>query len=115
MKHQDFHRSTRRVFAVSITIIAAVFAIAHFRASASLRSPGRGLSEISARAQNPDSPWIKLQNSRAVYATYRDATAQAKSNSAEVNPVTRSLDGARPLSLASNDFNADGFPDLVCG
>ena len=68
MKHQVVHRSTRRVFAVSITIIAAVFAIAHFRASASLRSPGRGLSEISARAQNPDSPWIKLQNSRAVPA-----------------------------------------------
>src|SRR2546425_5150828 len=115
MKRLLLSKSVCRACAISLALAIVAIGLAHFRASAARRSQGRGLSEISARAQNPDSPWIKLQNSRSVSATYRDATARTKDGGGQIEPATRSLNRARPLSLASNDFNADGFPDRVCG
>ncbi len=60
---------------------------------------------ITARAENPDEPWIKL-SSRSLATNPGSAAAQ---------PDAAVSNGATPLSLASDDFNGDGFPDLVCG
>src|SRR2546427_7461984 len=107
MKHSGFHGSTRRVLAILITIFVAVLAIAHFRAAASgsISSTSAQQDVITLRAENPDQPWIKI-SSRTLATNTRDALSQTDSSS---------LNSVRPLSLASDDFNGDGFPDLVCG
>src|SRR5258707_2835520 len=117
MNYTLLHPSAHRVLAILITVSLAAFAIAHYRATAASLFFGSQTAQkgaITARAENLDEPWVKLQPSRSVGATYRDAIAR-KDGGAQTESATRSLDGARPLSLASNDFNADGFPDLICG
>ncbi len=117
MKHLISRRYILRVLTVLLTISLGAFVVTRFSAAASAVLFGSQTAQkgaITARAENLDEPWIKLQPSRSVGANYRDATAR-KDGGAQTESATRSLDGARPLSLASNDFNADGFPDLICG
>ena len=117
MKHLISRRYSLRIFTVLLTISLGAFVMARFSATASSMLFGSQTAQtgaITARAENLDEPWVKLQNSRSVSTTYRDATAR-KDGGVQIESATRSLDGARPLSLASNDFNADGFPDLICG
>jgi len=117
MKHLISRRYILRVLTVLLTISLGAFVVTRFSAAASavlFGSQTAPKGAITARAENLDEPWIKLQPSRSVGANYRDATAR-KDGGVQTESATRSLDGARPLSLASNDFNADGFPDLICG
>src|SRR5258708_5164614 len=117
MKHLSSHRYSLRILTVLLTVSLGAFVVARFSAVASsvlFGSQTARQGAITARAENLDEPWVKLQPSRSVGATYRDAIAR-KDGGAQTESATRSLDGARPLSLASNDFNADGFPDLICG
>src|SRR6266851_522355 len=117
MKHLISRRYILRVLTVLLTISLGAFVVTRFSAAASAVLFGSQTAQkgaITARAENLDEPWIKLQPSRSVGANYRDAT-ERKDGAAQIESATRSLDGARTLSLASNDFNADGFPDLICG
>ncbi|HEV8267960.1 MAG TPA: VCBS repeat-containing protein, partial [Thermoanaerobaculia bacterium] len=60
-----------------------------------------------------DDPYVVLDAPRELKPVYR-ATPSAPRD-AEESVATLVLGTARPLSLAADDFDADGFPDLVVG
>src|SRR5262249_28324911 len=62
--------------------------------------------EITIAAAGRGNPWISLSDGHDVITTY-----------AGPEDLVRVLEQnqARPLSLASADFDEDGVPDLICG
>ncbi len=115
MKHRGLSTSAHRVGVILLAMLVTAIVVARLGASASSgsRGPAADKSErtITARAAHRGNPWLNLQDGREQATTYVAAReSQAASTHAQPN-----LDQARPLSLASNDLNVDGFPDLACG
>ncbi|MEW6209571.1 MAG: VCBS repeat-containing protein [Acidobacteriota bacterium] len=78
-----------------------------FDKTQSINSEKARLSEqVSIEAAGRGNPWISLSDGRELITSYVgpfDAVQAIEQNE------------ARPLSLASADFDEDGVPDLICG
>src|SRR5258706_13390248 len=61
-----------------------------------------------------DDPYVVLDAPRELKPVYR-AMASPAPRDAEESVASLVLGSARPLSLGTDDFDADGFPDLVAG
>jgi hypothetical protein len=108
--------STTRVVLVFLTLVAALAQAPHLSrvpvsANHNSRSPSgfqkAVLSEsVSVRASGLGNPLINLSDGRGVLTSYEGP-----------EELTRPLEqnSARPLSLASADFDEDGVPDLISG
>src|SRR5437899_1663406 len=121
MRHLTLENTHRGTFIFVVAALIAGFALVEFGASASsdaaapVRVP-QPQDLVTVRTVNSDNPWIKLQDARSLAATtYKDATGRAAWDENLNQSGDWSLKGAQPLVLASNDFDGNGFPDLVCG
>ncbi|HSO75243.1 MAG TPA: VCBS repeat-containing protein, partial [Blastocatellia bacterium] len=109
----------KRNIALSVLILAVLFPFAYSISLSGVRAYSRATlvqetgdvreylaSTVSARAAGRGNPWITLGDGHAAPADYR--------GSSTLLPLLRA-NLARPLSLASADFDEDGVPDLVAG
>ena len=108
MKHRVLRKSTGRVGVALLAVLATAILVARFGAIASSGASAAGSQKanpIVARAAHRGNPWLNLQDGREDQANYVASTQSQ----------VAAMSQARPLSLASNDLNGDGFPDLACG
>lgn len=99
---------TRIGSAVSLVLfILAVLYGSHISSSLARLSPIPRLSDnISIRAAGRGNPWINMTDGRDVLTAYEGPDDLVR---------LMSQNSARPLSLASADFDEDGMPDLIAG
>src|SRR5712692_7652601 len=64
------------------------------------------VAPITVREEGRGKAFLNLRNGKELPVTY---SGEEKF----IEPLRKG--SARPLTLASADFNVDGFPDLVCG
>src|SRR6185503_11737724 len=77
-------------------------------------SAARPGKKLSIKMKGENHPRITLQEGRELEPVYSELSAGGNSLRSARTAATLS-DQARPLALASADFDVDGFPDLVCG
>src|SRR5258706_8446258 len=105
--------TTFRIFILSVfwlsSIAALVGANLYLASSAESRKDA-----ITLRATGRSSSRINFQNGRNLKAQYTAAAEMARAGVEKA--FSKGKQGqAQALSLASDDINLDGFPDLVCG
>lgn len=109
MKNSCTVNSVRVLYGSSLLIILVFVAgMGAFRASASGGASENQTKDkpVSVRLESQNSPLINLLPGRDLATTYGSDDYSSEQLKAE---------GNRPLALASADFDADGFPDLVTG
>src|SRR5215216_3542182 len=101
--------TTSRIFILSVFCLSSIAALLganwYWASSAESRKDA-----ITLRATGRANPRINFQNGRNLKAQY--AAAGVASTGIE---KALKQGQAQALSLASEDINQDGFPDLVCG
>src|ERR1043165_3294080 len=109
------NRVLKNCLVVFISLTALCFALPHWitKATASKGSASpkqtelaRMSEQVSIHAAGKGNPYINLSDGREVITAYEGP--QELMNALENNQ-------AKPLSLASADFDEDGVPDLVSG
>src|SRR5438128_3592803 len=79
------------------------------------RTSAYSAKKFSVQMKGDKNPYIILQDGRELQSTFKKQSSDASSLFAQSAADALDSDSARPLALASGDFNVDGFPDLVCG
>jgi uncharacterized repeat protein (TIGR01451 family) len=69
-------------------------------------SSGNPQAVVSVQAAGRGRPWINLQDSRDLKSDYAGTSDSS---------LALQADAAQPLSVTTDDFDVDGFPDLVIG
>ena len=92
---------------VLITFLSGFFLLRLRQATAQAARPAdQTRAKVSLHAAQRGHPWINLRDGHDVPTTYTAASGLAQNLEPHL---------ARPLTLASGDFDGDGVPDLVSG
>lgn len=99
---------TRIASAVSLVLVSWVLLYGgHISSSNARIAPIPRLSDnVSIQAAGRGNPWINMTDGHDLLTSYEGSDDLVR---------LMSQDGARPLSLATADFDEDGMPDLIAG
>src|SRR4026209_527628 len=78
-------------------------------------SAARPGKKLLIKMKGENHPRITLQEGRELEPVYSELSAGGDSFRSAARRAATLSDQARPVALASGDFDVDGFPDLVCG
>ncbi|HEX8265600.1 MAG TPA: Ig-like domain repeat protein, partial [Pyrinomonadaceae bacterium] len=105
MKNSHFANSVRYLFGLIVLIIStATVGYYQFLASASRDLPNAVRETVSVKLKNSNNPLVNLRPESGLPTVYASADHSGERFEGE---------SLQPLALATADFDADGFPDLV--
>ena len=96
-------------FGISVLFLTSVGALVEANLHLTSRADSRG-DAIRLRKDGQGNFGINFRNGRDLRAQYTGAGLTSGENLLALEQGQ-----VRPLSLASDDVNLDGFPDLICG